>query len=62
MKGRKCRRVRLCASKCYLGLNHANQHPAVELELHLDFSDYLVDIIGDGFDTVVRAGELGELL
>jgi DNA-binding transcriptional LysR family regulator len=28
-----------------------------EIELDLDFSDHLVDVIGDGFDVVIRTGE-----
>lgn len=33
-----------------------SRYPAVELDL--DFSDDLVDVIGDGFDAAVRTGEL----
>ena len=33
-------------------------HPAIELDL--DFSDRLVDVIEEGFDAVVRTGELAE--
>jgi DNA-binding transcriptional LysR family regulator len=31
-----------------------------EIELDLDFSDHLVDVIGDGFDVVIRTGESGD--
>ncbi|QPF73350.1 LysR family transcriptional regulator [Roseateles sp. DAIF2] len=34
------------------------RYPAVELDL--DFSDRLVDVIGDGFDAAVRAGVLAD--
>ena len=34
------------------------RHPAVELDL--DFSDRMVDVIGDGFDAVVRTGVLAD--
>ncbi|MDF3837733.1 LysR family transcriptional regulator [Cupriavidus basilensis] len=34
------------------------RYPAVELDL--DFSDRLVDVIGDGFDAAVRAGTLAD--
>jgi DNA-binding transcriptional LysR family regulator len=31
-----------------------------EIELDLDFTDRLVDLIGEGFDAVVRAGEISD--
>lgn len=34
------------------------RYPAVELDL--DFSDHLVDVIGDGFDAAVRTGTLAD--
>lgn len=34
------------------------EHPAIELDL--DFSDRLVDVIEEGFDAVVRTGELSD--
>ncbi|WP_253252489.1 LysR substrate-binding domain-containing protein [Variovorax boronicumulans] len=37
----------------------AGRYP--EIELDLDFSDRLVDVIDEGFDAVVRTGELSEL-
>lgn len=31
-----------------------------EIELELDFSDRLVDVVGEGYDAVIRAGALGD--
>lgn len=31
-----------------------------EVEIDLDFSDRMVDVIGEGFDAVVRTGEIGD--
>lgn len=33
-------------------------YPEIEIELELDFNDRLVDVVADGFDLVVRTGEM----
>ena len=38
----------------------AFMHAYPEIELELDFSDRLVDVIDEGFDAVIRAGEIGD--
>jgi DNA-binding transcriptional LysR family regulator len=47
---------RRCVAPVLAGL--ARQHPKLELELN--FSDRLVDLMEDGFDLVVRTGPLGD--